>query len=121
MTYSRGYTVEGRAAWSRWTCEREGCGQTSTTRGEQHDDLAATRAARQQQEAHHEALVTDAIAVLTDDREVLRLLPSVVTDVDTHTCRGGVCVTPEAAADALTAWGTSSWPCSRSRPASTSM
>ncbi|KOT80896.1 hypothetical protein ADK70_26925 [Streptomyces rimosus subsp. pseudoverticillatus] len=105
MTYSRGYTVQGRGAWSRWTCEREGCGQTGTTRGDQHDDLAAFHAARHQQEAHHEALVNDAVAALTDAREVLRLLPGVVTDVDTHTCRGEACVTPEAVTDALSAWG----------------
>ncbi|MEF3119506.1 hypothetical protein [Streptomyces chrestomyceticus] len=104
MTYSRGYTVEGRGAWSRWTCEREGGGQTGTTRGDQHDDLAAVHAARHQQEAHHEALVNDAVAVLTDAREVLRLLPTVVTDVDTQTYRGEACVTPEAATDALSAW-----------------
>ncbi|MFB1046822.1 hypothetical protein [Streptomyces chrestomyceticus] len=98
MTYSRGYTVTGRGAWSRWSCEREGCGQTGTTRGDQHDDLAAVHAARHQQEVHHEALVTDA-------REVPRLLPGVVTDVDTHTHRGMACVTTEAVTDALSAWG----------------
>ncbi|KOU04862.1 hypothetical protein ADK86_08125 [Streptomyces sp. NRRL F-5755] len=57
--------------WSRWTCEREGCGQTGTTRGDQHDDFAAVHGARHQQEARHEALVNDAVAVLTDAREVL--------------------------------------------------
>lgn len=97
--------MAGRSAWSRCTCEREGCGQTGTTRGDQHDDLAAVHAARHQQEAHHEALVTDAVAVLTDAREVLRLLPGVVTDVDSDTYRGAACVTPEAATAALSAWG----------------
>ncbi|MFK8843678.1 hypothetical protein [Streptomyces sp. Ac-502] len=56
--------------------------------GDHHDDLAAVHAARHQQEVRHEALVNDAVAALTDAREVLRLLPSVVTDVDTHTYRG---------------------------------
>ncbi|MFH8753832.1 hypothetical protein ACH4GK_42150 [Streptomyces rimosus] len=36
---------------------------------------------------------------------MLRLLPSVVTDVDTGTYRGAACVTPEAATAALAAWG----------------
>ncbi|MEU1129536.1 hypothetical protein ABZ383_06665 [Streptomyces sp. NPDC005900] len=102
--YSRGYTVEVRGAWSRWTCEREGCGGTGTTRGDQHDDVAAVRAARHQQEAHYEALIGDAVAVLMDAREAVRLLAGVVTDIDTTTYRGDVCVTPEAAQDALYAW-----------------
>ncbi|MFF7987677.1 hypothetical protein ACFZDK_53020 [Streptomyces sp. NPDC007901] len=102
--YSRGYQVEGRGAWSRWTCEREGCGETGTTRGDRHDHIAEMRAARHQQEAHREALIGDAVAVLKDAQEVLRLLPDVVTDVDTDTYRGKACVTPEAAKDALYVW-----------------
>ncbi|MFJ9590867.1 hypothetical protein [Streptomyces acidicola] len=102
--YSRGYKVEGRGAWSRWICEREGCGETSTKRGDRHDDLAAWEAAGHQQEAHREALIADAAAALQDAREALRLSPNLVTDVDTHTYRGGACVTPEAATDALGVW-----------------
>ncbi|WP_235490720.1 hypothetical protein [Streptomyces roseoverticillatus] len=72
--------------------------------GDQHDDLAEMRAARHQQEAHHEALIGDAVAVLADAQEVVRLLAGVVTDVDTKTYRGDACVTPEAAEAALYAW-----------------
>ncbi|MFG2463722.1 hypothetical protein ACGFWE_42745 [Streptomyces sp. NPDC048523] len=102
--YSRGYTMEARGAWSRWTCEREGCGQAGTTRGDQHDDIAAMQASNHQQVAHYEALIGDAVAVLTDAHEAVRLLSGVVTDVDTTTYRGDACVTPEAAQDALYAW-----------------
>jgi hypothetical protein len=102
--YSRGYTVAVRGAWSRWTCEREGCGETGTTRGDQHDDVAAVRASRHQQEAHYEALIGDAVAALEDAREAVSLLSGVVTDVDTTTHRGDACVTPEAAQKALYAW-----------------
>jgi hypothetical protein len=42
--------------------------------------------------------------VLTDATEAVRLLPGVVTDVDTTTYRGDACVTPESAQDALYAW-----------------
>ncbi|MER5916704.1 hypothetical protein ABT124_41635 [Streptomyces sp. NPDC001982] len=102
--YSRGHKAEVRGAWSRWTCEREGCGESGTTRGDQHDDVTAVWAARHQQEAHYEALIGDAVAVLTDATEAVCLLSGVVTDVDTTTYRGDACVTPEAAQDALYAW-----------------
>lgn len=81
-----------------------GCGETGTTRGDQHDDLAEHRAARHQQEAHHGVLVTDAVTVLGDAPEVLRLLDGVVTGIDTNTHRGAACVTPEDAERALRAW-----------------
>ncbi|MEU2779723.1 hypothetical protein ABZ646_44595 [Streptomyces sp. NPDC007162] len=62
------------------------------------------RAARHQHEAHRESLIDDAVAVLKDAQEALRLLPDVVTDVDTDTYQGKACVTPEAAKDALYVW-----------------
>ncbi|KOT80893.1 hypothetical protein ADK70_26910 [Streptomyces rimosus subsp. pseudoverticillatus] len=49
--------------------------------------------------------VHGAVAALADAREVLRLLPTVVTDVDADTYRGAACVSPEAAAQALSVWG----------------
>ncbi|WP_431047212.1 hypothetical protein ACQUSR_33775 [Streptomyces sp. P1-3] len=42
--------------------------------------------------------------MLKDAQEVLRLLPGVVTDVDTETYRGKACVTPESAKEALFVW-----------------
>ncbi|MGW2183984.1 hypothetical protein ACWCXX_39670 [Streptomyces sp. NPDC001732] len=78
---------------------------TETVRGDQHDDRAATYAARHQEETHPDALVADAIAALSTACAVLHLLPATVaTVVDPYTYRGRACVTPEAAADALGAW-----------------
>ncbi|MFF3539698.1 hypothetical protein ACFYXP_38005 [Streptomyces sp. NPDC002466] len=105
MGYSRGYRTEHRDVWSRWTCERDGCEAAGTVHGDQHDDRAATYAARHQEETHRDALITDAIAALRTARAALDQLSSAaVTDVDTYTYRGRACVTPEAAADALGAW-----------------
>ncbi|MFB7853607.1 hypothetical protein ACFC34_42455 [Streptomyces sp. NPDC056053] len=104
MGYSRGYRTEHRDTWSQWTCERDGCEASKTVHGDQHDDRAATYAARHQEETHRDALITDAITALSTARAALHLLPGVVTDVDTHTYRGRACVTPEAAADALGMW-----------------
>ncbi|MFB7958457.1 hypothetical protein [Streptomyces sp. NPDC056045] len=104
MGYSRGYRTEHRDTWSRWTCERDGCEASKTVHGDQHDDRAATCAARHQEETHRDALIADAIAALSTARAALHRLPGVVTDVDTHTYRGRACVTPEAAADALGMW-----------------
>ncbi|MDX3696290.1 hypothetical protein PV726_39480 [Streptomyces europaeiscabiei] len=68
-------------------------------RGDRHDDAAAVRAARHEQ-AHYEALIGDAVLVLTDAPEAVRLLSGVVTDVATTTYCGDACVRPEAAQSA---------------------
>ena len=104
MGYSRGYEVDGRGAWSRWRCVREDCGATATTRGDQHDDLAAWDAAAHQEQAHRDALLRDAIEALTAARDALNPLWHVVTDVDTRSVRGTACVSPEDAEDALHVW-----------------
>ncbi|MFF3343656.1 hypothetical protein [Streptomyces flavidovirens] len=102
--YSRGYSVEPRGAWAKWTCEREGCGQSGTDRGEEAADNAAWAAAMHQQEQHRELVVREAAQCLRHAQEILRALPQVLTDIDVVTHRGHACVTPESAQEALSSW-----------------
>ncbi|MFJ2781586.1 hypothetical protein [Kitasatospora sp. NPDC087315] len=104
MSYSRGYRVEGRGAWSRWTCEREGCAETATVRGEGHEDQAAWAAAGHQQKAHFELMVREAAEALRDAARVLAASGLVLTDLDVRARQGTVCVSPQAADQALGQW-----------------
>ncbi|MFI1890700.1 hypothetical protein [Streptomyces jumonjinensis] len=103
-SYSRGYTVENRGAWVKWTCDREGCGAKGTERGDQADDVTEWKAAAHQQDEHYEVLIRQALEVLRDAHTVMSTLSEVVTDIDSSTRCGEPCVTPEAAADSLAVW-----------------
>ncbi|MER8103913.1 hypothetical protein [Kitasatospora sp. NPDC094016] len=104
MSYSRGYRIEARGAWSRWTCEREDCQAAATARGEDHQEEAAWAAAAHQQQEHYEVTVREAAQALRDAARVLAASDMLLTDIDTHTTRGKACVTPQAAEQALGRW-----------------
>lgn len=96
--------MTARGMWSRWECDRPGCGAGKTTRGEQHQDKAEWDAVAHQQLEHREMVIRDALAALGDARAALALAWAELPDVHVSDPLELVRVSPFAGMSALGVW-----------------